>query len=353
MRAYRLHGLTVSYFTRKVGAYLDYKGIPQVLRHCYGVTPEAGTAGFPGGIPFLETPDGEYMWDSTSIIEHFEHQRPEPSVFPPDPVARFLDYVIDDAVDEWYYRAAVGSRWHFAENYKVGGWGIAREFCTRTPLPGDQAFALTEAHMHATLPPLGVTPENVQTWMDDVLRPWLRATGAHLETRPFLFGARPSLGDFGLFGGNAAHFTHDPLCHRWVDEDGPAIVVHTNRLLESPDQTFGDWDAEISPTLLAIVREIGRTYLPWVSRACVEGEADAVFGDGTRVRIRATDFLREARGILLARYRAARSAKLDAVLESAGVIGWFAPYVEHAREIPDYRPLPQPALNRPFPPPGE
>src|SRR5262249_55550552 len=161
----------------------------------------------------------------------------------------------------------------------------------------------TGAHVRSSLRPLGVTPENVQLWMDDVLRPWLRVLGAHLDERSFLFGGRPSLGDFGLFGGNAAHFVNDPLCRRWTDEDAPAVVRHTNRLLEPEDEPFGDWESgEIPATMIALLRELGRMYLPWVSRACVDGAADVAFSDGTRVRVQATEFLRDARGVLLARY---------------------------------------------------
>jgi hypothetical protein len=66
--AYRVHGLMQSYFTRKMTGYLDYKGIPWLLRRFPGVSPEAMAAGFPGGMPAVQTPDGEFMWDSTAMI---------------------------------------------------------------------------------------------------------------------------------------------------------------------------------------------------------------------------------------------------------------------------------------------
>jgi glutathione S-transferase len=352
MTPYRLHGLTQSYFTRKMTGYLEYKGIPYLLRRFYGVSEAATAAGFPGGVPAMETPDGEWMWDSTAMIHHLELAFPARGVLPDDPVQRFLSYVIEDAADEWYYRTAVGSRWSYEENHRVGGFELARDFTVLTPIPCDQAYAATRAHVTSTLAPLGVTPDNAQHWMDEVLRPWLRVAGAHLATRPYLFGGRPSLADFGLFGGNAAHFVNDPLCRRWVDEDGPAIVLHTKRLLQPEDEPIGDWDDPSEPpeTLLALLRELGRMYLPWVSRACVDGAADLRFSDGTTVTIAATDFLREARGILLARYVAHRDARLDAVLERAGLLRWFADHVGEATTVPDYRTPPRPALNRPFPP---
>lgn len=352
MKPYRLHGMMQSYFTRKMTGYLEYKGIPYLLRRFYGISPAALEAGFPGGVPAMQTPDGAWMWDSTAMIHHLERRFPERGVLPDDPVQRFLCYLIEDAVDEWYYRVAVGSRWSFAENHAVGGWELARDFTTVTPIPCDQAYAATGSHVHATLGPIGVTSENVQLWMDEVLRPWLRVLGTHLAERPYLFGGRASLADFGVFGGNAAHFVNDPLCRRWTDEDAPSLVLHTNRLLEPEDQPDGAWqDANDPPaTLLAVLREIGRTYLPWVSRACVDGAAEIAFADGTRVRIVPTDFLREARGVLLARYVELRSDRLDAVLERAGVLRSFVDFVQHAGAVPDHREPPRPALNRPFPP---
>jgi len=186
--------------------------------------------------------------------------------------------------------------------------------------------------------------------VDDVLRPWMRALGAHLAGRPYLFGDRPSLADFALFGGNAAHFINDPLCRRWIEEDAPAVVRHTHRLLEPEDQVFGDWDDGIPDTLIGVLADLTRVYLPWVSQSCVDGTADVVFADGTRITVRASEFLRTARATLLARYLEARGTRLDAILARASVLPFFADYAAHAGTIPDFRDPPQPALNRPFPP---
>ena len=88
--AYRVHGMMQSYFTRKVTGYLDYKGIPWVFRRFAGASPEAMAAGFTGGVPAVETPAGEFMWDSTAMIHYIELRYPEPSVLPAEPVQRFV-----------------------------------------------------------------------------------------------------------------------------------------------------------------------------------------------------------------------------------------------------------------------
>ena len=147
MKPYLVHGMMQSYFTRKMTGYLEYKGIPYRLRRFYGMSPAAQAAGFPGGIPALEAPDGTWMWDSTAMIHHLERRFPEPALAPPDSVQRFLDYVIEDAADEWIYRTAVGSRWCFPENHAVGGFELARDFTVATQIPCDQAYAATGAHV--------------------------------------------------------------------------------------------------------------------------------------------------------------------------------------------------------------
>jgi glutathione S-transferase len=353
-KPYRLYGMSQSYFTRKMTGYLDYKGIPWMFRRFGGGDPDVMAAGWTGGVPAMQTPEGEYMWDTTAIIHHLERRFPEPSVFPPGLVQRFLCYVIEDFLDEWIYRPAVGSRWHFDENARVGGWELARDLATKLPVSCDEAYTAVGAHVRSSCPPLGVTEANIQCWIDEVLRPWLRVLGAHLASRPYLFGDRPSLADFAVFGGSAAHFTNDPLCRRWTEAEGPAIVQHTHRLLEPEEEAFGDWTVpdDLPDTLVALLADLGRLYLPWVSRATVKGSAEFVFEGEERVSIRATDFLFAARGVLLARYVQHRSAPLDAVLERAGILSYFSQYADQAGSIPDYEAPPRPALNRPFPPAG-
>ncbi|HLX06161.1 MAG TPA: glutathione S-transferase N-terminal domain-containing protein [Candidatus Binatus sp.] len=352
---YRVYGMSQSYFTRKLTGYLDYKAIPYLLRRFANANRSAREAGWPGAMPVVMTPAGEYMWDTSAMIHHLESRFPEPAVFPPDRVLRFIDFILEDALDEWFYRAAVGSRWFYEENHRVGGWELARDATHEMQIPCDQAYAGVRVHVTATCEPFGVTASNIDSWIDEILRPWLRVTGAHLSLHRYFFGARPSLADFAFFGGNAAHFINDPLCRRWVDSDAPAIVAHTHRIMEPEDEECGDWIApgQMPETLIALLGELGRFYLPWVSRASVEEKAELAFASGQRIEIAVTPFLAEARATLLARYVEYRSDALDAILERAGIRSYFADYVDRAGKIPGYENPPRPALNRPFAPPWE
>jgi hypothetical protein len=139
---------------------------------------------------------------------------PAQRVVPSNPTLRFLTYFLDDFNDEWLYRPAVGSRWSYQDNVRTAGWQIAEEMSIAG---GSSAAELREsiaATMTSSMTRLGVTPVNIDAWMQNVLVGWLEVLQRHLSSHDYIFGARPSLADFALFGGNAAHFVGDHIAER-------------------------------------------------------------------------------------------------------------------------------------------
>lgn len=348
-----VHGLTVSYFTRKVTGYLDHVGLPWRLVPSIGANPVAREHGWNGGIPVVTAPDGELLWDSTAVIEHLDHHEPRPErrVLPEDPTLRFLAHVLDDFSDEWFYRHAVGTRWLVDENRVTGSWDIAREGSREIDAPIDAVREFVAGAMTDCLPRLGTSADNLDGWVQHSLVPWQQALDAHLADHPFLLGGRPSLADFAFFGGNAAHFVNDPWCRRLTESVAPRVVALTHRMMEPWGSEAGEWlDPDALPdTLIAALAEAGRHYLPWVARATVDGAAVVEFEDGSTAEIATTNFLTEARGIMLARYVEARSPAIDAVLERAGIVQHYADHVDQATSVPDPEPRPRPTDNRPYP----
>jgi glutathione S-transferase len=344
-----VHGLHCSYFTRKVTGYLDYKGLPWRMEPSFGANPAARAAGWNGGIPVVTDPDGEMIWDSTSIILHLDTRFPERAVLPDDPTLRLLAYALDDFADEWFYRHAVGTRWLYDENVVSGSWDIAREGSMEVEAPAARVREFVTEAMTGCLPRLGTTPENIEAWVTESLVPWLQTLGAHVAEHRWILG-RVSLADFAFFGPNIAHFLNDPWCRRLVDDVAPEIVTYTHALAR-PITDPGEWfDADALPaSLIAVLAEAGRHYLPWVAAATVHGAADVEFADGSVAHIPSTGFLDWARGVILARYRDARNDTLDAVLTQAGILPYYADHVDQATEVPDPRPLARPADNRPYP----
>ena len=147
-----------------------------------------------------------------------------------------------------------------------------------------------------------------------------------------------------------AHFVNDPACRRRIEGVAPRLVEHTHLLATSRGREFGPWidPAEIPETLIAVLAELGRHYLPWVSAATVGGEAEVDFG-GVTTTIAATPFVTGSRGVLLARYAEARGDELDAILEQAGILGFFADHTDQATAIPNPDLPPQRTDNWPYP----
>jgi glutathione S-transferase len=356
---YLVHGLTRSYFTRKMTGYLDYTDRPWRLAPMGPEPaghPAANAAGWTGAIPVVDTPSGQPMWDSTSMIEHLDQAPDLPAgrgVLPDDPTLRFLAYLLDDLSDEWFYRPAVGSRWCYDANTVTAGWQLAEELAVQVPVPGAIVRQMVVATMTGSLGRIGIQADQIDVWMSEVVVPWFRALDAHLRADAgggYLFGERPSIADFAVFGANAAHFVGDPYCRELADEHGPSVVAHTHRLRLPQEQTFGPWldPGDVPPTLVAIVAEAGRHYLPWVAEATVVGSAVVELADGVTARIESSRFLEWARGVLLARYVELRCDALDAVLEEAGVLRYFADHLDQATAVPDAATLPQPSDNRPY-----
>lgn len=347
---YLVHGLTVSYFTRKVTGYLDFAGIPWRLEPSIGANAVAQEAGWNGGIPVVTAPGGELMWDSTAIIVHLDATGAGPPVIPEDPTMRFLAHLLDDFSDEWFYRHAVGTRWLVEENTVTGSWDIAREGSREVRFPIDDVRTFVADAMSASLPRLGTTPENIDAWVQESLVPWQAAFAEHLASHAALLGGRPSLADFAFFGGNAAHFVNDPWCRRLTESVAMPVVEATHRLMAPPAGELGAWfgPEDLPDTLIALLAEAGRHYLPWVAEATSAGSAVVPFADGVTAEIATTNFLTEARGITLARYVEARSPQLDAILEQAGILRWFADFTDQAASIPDPLAPARPADNRPY-----
>ena len=106
----KVYGVSVSYYTGKLEAYLRYKRLPYELESPFAqaryIREQAGAV----QVPIVLREDGRWMSDTTPIIQQFEKEHPERSVFPGDPVVRFIALLIEDYADEWLWRPAMHYR---------------------------------------------------------------------------------------------------------------------------------------------------------------------------------------------------------------------------------------------------
>ena len=228
---YRLHGLKLSYFTGKLEAYMRAKGleydfVPMDLADFRACARATGIA----QMPQLQTPEGDWLTDTTSIIAHLEAGEPGPSFLPGDREADFLSLFLEDAFDEMLWRPALYYRWAFAEDAQLMSGQIARTLLRDLPLP----FFLRQAFIRQRQKRTFLTRDGVTRATAPAIEGLFHAVVDSLEpvlaTRPYLFGARPCAADFGLFGSVFRHFSIDPTPAAILRDKAPNLLAWSARL---------------------------------------------------------------------------------------------------------------------------
>lgn len=266
MDKYQLIGAEVSLYTGKARAYLRYKAIPfeEVLSSAEVykevIVPSTGV----NYIPVLISPEGIAVQDTTEIIDFLEERFPEAPVYPKTPVRRLAALLFELYADEWLVVPAMYYRWWFKDdNYDF----IVSEF-GKTSAP--DASAEDQKKMGATiagffggaLPALGITENNnkqVEEWYEEFLDHF----NAHLKVHPYLFGARPSIGDFGLMGPLYAHLYRDPYPGALMKSRAPLVAEWVERM-NAPEPNSGEFlaDDEVPETLSPIFEMMFREHFP-------------------------------------------------------------------------------------------
>jgi glutathione S-transferase len=267
-KPYRLHGLKLSYFTGKLEAYLQAKGVAFDFV-------EMDTADFKAcaratGIaqmPQLEGPDGTWLTDTTKIIAHFEATHEGPALSPKSPLTRFLSLVLEDYCDEWLWRPALYYRWAFTQDATLMSDTLARTMLRDVPLP----LWLRKAYILHRQRRVYLREDAVTAATAPAIERLYRETLAELETifakRAYLFGARPCEADFGLFGPMFRHFSSDPTPAAMLREEAPHVGLWTARLWATrPEHIAAAPEIGEAPEDLApLLQRAGGAYLPYLA----------------------------------------------------------------------------------------
>ena len=115
---YTLYGAYASYYTAKVRSYLRKKAIPFVERlpsdpmFRSHVRPASGSH----RIPQLQTPTGEVLQDSITIVDFLETRFPQLPAIPTTPNQRVFVHLMELLASEGLLSLAWRHRWLFEEN---------------------------------------------------------------------------------------------------------------------------------------------------------------------------------------------------------------------------------------------
>ncbi|HKO71550.1 MAG TPA: glutathione S-transferase family protein [Bradyrhizobium sp.] len=323
---YRIIGAEMSPYSVKVRSYFRYKAIPHqwVLRNAESQAEFEKYAKVPI-IPLVVTPEGTGIQDSTPIMDSMEKIYPLPSVHPDDPVASFISVLIEEFGDEWGNKWMFHYRWTRDVDQISSAGRIARMRGAKVDENKHAALAAqVRARMVDRLWFVGsnaVTAPQIEAGFVDMLSMLDR----HLATRPYLFGARPAFGDFGLWGQIYEMWT-DPTTGALIGAGAPNVLDWVHRMLwPKAEGTFETWPS-LAPTLMPILTDqVGRLFMPWTcanETALTEQQEQFSVSIGGKVwtqkpqkyHARSLHMLRE-------KYAAAPDkTALDPVLESAGCL---------------------------------
>ncbi|MFN0163999.1 MAG: glutathione S-transferase N-terminal domain-containing protein [Burkholderiales bacterium] len=265
-----LKGAPGSPYTRKMLAVLRYRRLPYVL--LLPNAPQLKDLPTPKVelLPtfYLEGAGGalEAVTDSTPLIRRFETAFPERRVRPADPVVAFLDSLLEDYADEWLTKAMFHYRWHYADD-------IAK---SATILPRWRGITVSEARAAelgetfakrqiGRLAYVGSSPLTAPVIEASYVR-FLAALNEHLANAPFLMGARPGASDFAAYGQltQLAHFDPTPTALTLARAPRVAawVAIIDDLSGHAPEDSQWLTREAIPPTLIALLRELGRTYVP-------------------------------------------------------------------------------------------
>lgn len=268
MSEYKLFGVEMSPYSVKVRSVLRYKGIPHqwVVRSMDRMAEFGQYAKLPL-VPCLACPDGTGLQDSTPIIEALQARHPEPSIHLDDPLADFVSVLLEECADEWWNKAMFHYRWYYDEDAQSAALRIAQELVPAGS-PAAAAEQMAPSLAHRMIPRLsfvgsGRGNATAAAVIEASYERLLATLEAHLATRPYLFGGRPALGDFGVYA-QLKELLSDPTPGALMRSRAPQVVAFVERMeAPQPQGDFEPW-AALAPTLLPLLREeAGARFLPW------------------------------------------------------------------------------------------
>lgn len=270
----RVYGVEISYFTGKLEAALRFMGLPYRRETSVPAGEEGASAGA-ARIPSLRLASGEWMTDTTPILQWLDERYPAHQLIPTQPALRFLSLLLEDYADEWLWRPAMHYRWDYEEGAQLQSRVIGAEAGRNEPYPQFMIrYGIRNRQRGLFTNGDGVTP---QTWdhVESIYLDTLTHFTEIFRDRPYLLGTRPSLADFGFFGPFFRHFSMDPTSARIMRETAPSVYEWVARMWNVRSDAGGELLASPPEDWGPLLDAVGAQYLPYlVANAEAWGRGD-------------------------------------------------------------------------------
>ncbi|MFZ5914455.1 MAG: glutathione S-transferase family protein [Pseudomonadota bacterium] len=262
--SYRIFGVELSPYSIKVRSYFRYKNIPHmwIARSDEDMEEFNKFARLPL-VPLVVSAKGDALQDSTPIIEEMEKIHPEPALSPHETALAFISALIEEYADEWANKHMFHYRWWYAPDQRSAGERLARGMRPNAADVEVQAVGeMIRDRMVNRLSLVGSSPQTREQ-IEASFKRLLDILERHLSSRPYLFGKRPLLADFGL-GAQLYQCWTDPTPKKIMEASAPSVVAWAKRMLEPKLEGQIELWGKLSPTLMPLLRdEIAGLFLPW------------------------------------------------------------------------------------------
>ncbi|MBT4641591.1 MAG: glutathione S-transferase [Deltaproteobacteria bacterium] len=282
---YTIYGHIGSPYSMKMRAVMRYRRIPHVWKDGAVGMEHAKKQVKAPVIPVFKYPDGSFHNDSTPLIYDLEERHVNGrSIVPEREADAFLAFLIEDLADELLSKAMYHYRW-FDERYvkQISEW-IAFDMFEGSGKKNIEAFA--EAFRERQMGRLSFvgSSEHNRPMLEHISNLFLDTLESHVSERWFMFGTRPSMAEFGLFG-QLSQYHNDLAIIEHARQRAPYTfrwVLHTHDL----SGFVGEWrpDTEPLPEVIEKLLQIaGKFYFPFLlanAKAFEAGEKEFSFEAG-------------------------------------------------------------------------
>jgi glutathione S-transferase len=263
---YEVYGALGSPYSLKMRAVMRYRRLPHTW-NAVGLNAAVRANVKVPVIPVIRFGPDDWRNDSTPMIQALEDLHPQRSLLPDDPADAFLAYLIEDMADEWGTKMMFHYRWAPEEDQLPNAFTLAQQAQLGQPRATiDRLAANLRDRQVGRMAMVGCTPHNAPL-IEASARRVLGLIDAHVPEGMWLFGARPSLADFGWYG-QFSQLARDPTPRAMIRRDYPAAFTWIETLDDASGLVAGDWrdpHAPPSAALAGLCALASEVYLPFLA----------------------------------------------------------------------------------------
>lgn len=263
---YKLYGGGGSPYSMKMRAIMRYRRLPFDWVLVTPVLREQLKHDGPPVIPILQFPeDGSLHVDSTPLAYMLEERHPgQRSIIPDDPCHAYLSDLLEDMGDEWCTKMMFHYRWYFDVDQIYSSRQIIADNS-----PGvvghalERAAEAIRARQVSRMPLVGCTEGN-RPVIEAGYHRVLEILAGFVTRDEFLFGSRPSLGDFGIFG-QLQVLASDHTSMMIMRAEAPRVYDWIRRMNDLSG-IEGQWDpiGKLKSATIDMLKFTGSNYLPFL-----------------------------------------------------------------------------------------